>query len=132
MQLIKKKSPDFRPDNWMEFYLCCHCLAHTLCDLSILKHFPLIMFISNCWLISDIPFFCLFQKVYKASYEKSRGSSINYCDTPKFKMDSVLKKFSDVSDHFHNMQQTFNISSHLKFVSFSFLRHVIKRSMKIR
>uniref|UniRef100_W5KUU1 Nebulin n=1 Tax=Astyanax mexicanus TaxID=7994 RepID=W5KUU1_ASTMX len=27
--------------------------------------------------------------------EKSRGSSINYCDTPKFKMDNVLKKFSD-------------------------------------
>lgn len=37
------------------------------------------------------------QKVYKASYEKSRGSSINYCDTPKFKMDSVVQKFSDVS-----------------------------------
>ncbi|KAG7467209.1 hypothetical protein MATL_G00150970 [Megalops atlanticus] len=37
----------------------------------------------------------LSDKVYKASYEKSRGSSINYCDTPKFKMDSVLKSFSD-------------------------------------
>ncbi|KAJ8415105.1 hypothetical protein AAFF_G00008030 [Aldrovandia affinis] len=37
----------------------------------------------------------LSDNVYKASYEKSRGSSINYCDTPKFKMDSVLKKFSD-------------------------------------
>uniref|UniRef100_A0A3B1JZ94 Nebulin n=1 Tax=Astyanax mexicanus TaxID=7994 RepID=A0A3B1JZ94_ASTMX len=32
--------------------------------------------------------------------EKSRGSSINYCDTPKFKMDNVLKKFSDVSAEF--------------------------------
>uniref|UniRef100_A0A3B4G2C8 SH3 domain-containing protein n=1 Tax=Pundamilia nyererei TaxID=303518 RepID=A0A3B4G2C8_9CICH len=29
------------------------------------------------------------------SYEKSRGFSINYCDTPKFQMDSVLKQFSD-------------------------------------
>ncbi|XP_027878909.1 nebulin isoform X27 [Xiphophorus couchianus] len=38
----------------------------------------------------------LSDKVYKASYEKSRGSSINYCDTPKFQMDSVLKKFSDI------------------------------------
>ncbi|MED6270081.1 hypothetical protein CHARACLAT_006269, partial [Characodon lateralis] len=38
----------------------------------------------------------LSDKVYKASYEKSRGFSINYCDTPKFQMDSVLKKFSDV------------------------------------
>ncbi|XP_040912851.1 nebulin isoform X2 [Toxotes jaculatrix] len=37
----------------------------------------------------------LSDKVYKASYEKSRGFSINYCDTPKFKMDSVLKQFTD-------------------------------------
>ncbi|XP_041662383.1 nebulin isoform X3 [Cheilinus undulatus] len=37
----------------------------------------------------------LSDKVYKASYEKSRGFSINYCDTPKFQMDSVLKQFSD-------------------------------------
>ncbi|KAM3607133.1 uncharacterized protein V6R79_002158 [Siganus canaliculatus] len=37
----------------------------------------------------------LSDKVYKANYEKSRGSSINYCDTPKFQMDSVLKQFSD-------------------------------------
>ncbi|XP_035375972.1 nebulin isoform X3 [Electrophorus electricus] len=38
----------------------------------------------------------LSDKVYKDNYEKSRGSSINYCDTPKFQMDNVLKKFSDV------------------------------------
>ncbi|XP_051261112.1 nebulin isoform X49 [Dicentrarchus labrax] len=38
----------------------------------------------------------LSDKVYKASYEKSRGSSINYCDTPKFQMDSVLKQFTDI------------------------------------
>ncbi|XP_041119148.1 nebulin-like isoform X28 [Polyodon spathula] len=38
----------------------------------------------------------LSDKNYKGSYEKSRGKSINYCDTPKFKMDSVLKQFSDV------------------------------------
>ncbi|XP_052420452.1 nebulin-like isoform X42 [Carassius gibelio] len=38
----------------------------------------------------------LSDKVYKANYEKSRGFSINYCDTPKFKMDSVLKKFNDI------------------------------------
>uniref|UniRef100_A0A3B3ZNY5 SH3 domain-containing protein n=1 Tax=Periophthalmus magnuspinnatus TaxID=409849 RepID=A0A3B3ZNY5_9GOBI len=37
----------------------------------------------------------LSDKVYKANYEKSRGFSINYCDTPKFQMDSVLKKFTD-------------------------------------
>uniref|UniRef100_A0A3Q2VEV0 SH3 domain-containing protein n=1 Tax=Haplochromis burtoni TaxID=8153 RepID=A0A3Q2VEV0_HAPBU len=33
-------------------------------------------------------------------YEKSRGFSINYCDTPKFQMDSVLKQFSDA--HYKN------------------------------
>ncbi|XP_051938798.1 nebulin isoform X13 [Hippocampus zosterae] len=37
----------------------------------------------------------LSDKVYKDNYEKSRGSSINYCDTPKFQMDSVLKQFTD-------------------------------------
>ncbi|KAG7502445.1 nebulin isoform X20 [Solea senegalensis] len=38
----------------------------------------------------------LSDKVYKKNYEKSRGFSINYCDTPKFQMDSVLKKFTDM------------------------------------
>ncbi|XP_048834949.1 nebulin isoform X37 [Brienomyrus brachyistius] len=37
----------------------------------------------------------LSDKVYKADYEKARGFSINYCDTPKFKMDNIMKKFSD-------------------------------------
>ncbi|XP_061774185.1 nebulin isoform X7 [Nerophis ophidion] len=37
----------------------------------------------------------LSDKVYKENYEKSRGSSINYCETPKFQMDSVLKQFTD-------------------------------------
>ncbi|XP_028991872.1 nebulin isoform X5 [Betta splendens] len=39
----------------------------------------------------------LSDKVYKANYEKSRGFSINYCDTPKFQMDSVLKRFTDIT-----------------------------------
>ncbi|XP_035250294.1 nebulin-like isoform X9 [Anguilla anguilla] len=38
----------------------------------------------------------LSDKVYKDNYEKTRGSSINYCDTPKFKVDSVLKNFNDL------------------------------------
>ncbi|XP_036401156.1 nebulin [Megalops cyprinoides] len=38
----------------------------------------------------------LSDKVYKENYEKTKGSSINYCDTPKFKMDSEIKKYSDV------------------------------------
>ncbi|XP_035265490.1 nebulin isoform X4 [Anguilla anguilla] len=38
----------------------------------------------------------LSDKVYKDNYQKARGLSINYCDTPKFKMDNVMKQFSDV------------------------------------
>lgn len=34
--------------------------------------------------------------MYKKNYEKNRGFSINYCDTPKFQMDTVLKQFTDV------------------------------------
>ncbi|XP_077393753.1 nebulin [Festucalex cinctus] len=37
----------------------------------------------------------LSDKVYKDNYEKSRGFSINYCETPKFQVDSVLKQFTD-------------------------------------
>ncbi|XP_067843239.1 nebulin isoform X3 [Heptranchias perlo] len=35
-------------------------------------------------------------KLYKEDYEKARGKSINYCDTPKFKADKVLTNFSDL------------------------------------
>ncbi|XP_069791026.1 nebulin isoform X4 [Narcine bancroftii] len=35
-------------------------------------------------------------KLYKEGYEKATRSSINYCETPKFKIDQVLKDFSDV------------------------------------
>ncbi|KAM9380178.1 nebulin isoform 3-T4 [Phaethornis superciliosus] len=38
----------------------------------------------------------LSDKLYKAAYEQSKGSSINYCDTPKFQSDAVLKNFSDI------------------------------------
>ncbi|CAL8343109.1 unnamed protein product, partial [Boreogadus saida] len=53
-------------------------------------------------------------KVYKKNYEKSRGFSINYCDTPKFKMDSVLKKFTDThyQDKYKNEVQGHYIGSY--------------------
>ncbi|XP_064309302.1 nebulin [Phalacrocorax carbo] len=38
----------------------------------------------------------LSDKLYKEAYEKSKGTSMNYCDTPKFQTDTVLKNFSDV------------------------------------
>ncbi|XP_010214408.1 PREDICTED: nebulin, partial [Tinamus guttatus] len=38
----------------------------------------------------------LSDKLYKEAYERSKGTSMNYCDTPKFQIDSVLKNFSDV------------------------------------
>ncbi|XP_045431777.1 nebulin isoform X39 [Pipistrellus kuhlii] len=36
----------------------------------------------------------LSDKRYKENYEKTKARSINYCETPKFQLDSVLKKFS--------------------------------------
>uniref|UniRef100_K7G2Y3 Nebulin n=1 Tax=Pelodiscus sinensis TaxID=13735 RepID=K7G2Y3_PELSI len=36
------------------------------------------------------------QKLYKEAFEKTKATSINYCETPKFQIDSVLKNFSDV------------------------------------
>ncbi|XP_040418285.1 nebulin [Cygnus olor] len=38
----------------------------------------------------------LSDKLYKEAYEQSKATSMNYCDTPKFQTDSVLKNFSDV------------------------------------
>ncbi|GAB0191287.1 nebulin [Grus japonensis] len=38
----------------------------------------------------------LSDKLYKEAYEQSKGTSMNYCDTPKFQADTVLKNFSDV------------------------------------
>ncbi|XP_033020609.1 nebulin isoform X10 [Lacerta agilis] len=35
-------------------------------------------------------------RLYKEAYEKAKGTSINYCDTPKYQIDNVLKNFSDV------------------------------------
>ncbi|XP_062972627.1 nebulin [Elgaria multicarinata webbii] len=35
-------------------------------------------------------------RLYKAAYEKAKGTSINYCETPKYQIDNVLKNFSDV------------------------------------
>ncbi|XP_066137331.1 nebulin isoform X14 [Saccopteryx bilineata] len=36
----------------------------------------------------------LSDKVYKENYEKTKAKSINYCETPKFQLDTVLQKFS--------------------------------------
>ncbi|XP_075613453.1 nebulin isoform X32 [Balearica regulorum gibbericeps] len=38
----------------------------------------------------------LSDKLYKEAYEQSKGTSMNYCDTPKFQTDTILKNFSDV------------------------------------
>ncbi|XP_048342751.1 nebulin isoform X4 [Sphaerodactylus townsendi] len=35
-------------------------------------------------------------RLYKEAYEKAKGTSINYCDTPKYQIDSVLKNFGDI------------------------------------
>ncbi|XP_025008295.2 nebulin isoform X1 [Gallus gallus] len=38
----------------------------------------------------------LSDKLYKEAYERSKGTSMNYCETPKFQTDNALKNFSDV------------------------------------
>uniref|UniRef100_A0A8C6YJD3 Nebulin n=1 Tax=Naja naja TaxID=35670 RepID=A0A8C6YJD3_NAJNA len=35
-------------------------------------------------------------KLYKEPYEKAKGVSINYCETPQYQVDNVLKNFSGV------------------------------------
>ncbi|XP_037060669.1 nebulin isoform X14 [Peromyscus leucopus] len=36
----------------------------------------------------------LSDKLYKENYEKTKAKSINYCETPKFQLDSILQNFS--------------------------------------
>ncbi|XP_062954352.1 nebulin isoform X11 [Cynocephalus volans] len=36
----------------------------------------------------------LSDKLYKENYEKTKAKSVNYCETPKFKLDTVLQNFS--------------------------------------
>ncbi|XP_075861640.1 nebulin isoform X4 [Microcebus murinus] len=36
----------------------------------------------------------LSDKLYKENYEKTKAKSMNYCETPKFKLDTVLQNFS--------------------------------------
>uniref|UniRef100_A0A7M4EMP7 Nebulin n=1 Tax=Crocodylus porosus TaxID=8502 RepID=A0A7M4EMP7_CROPO len=35
------------------------------------------------------------EKLYKEDYEKLKGTNMNYCETPKFQVDSALHNFSD-------------------------------------
>lgn len=51
-------------------------------------HFGAICFITQHYF--------LLQKLYKEAYERSKGTSMNYCETPKFQTDNALKNFSDV------------------------------------
>lgn len=44
------------------------------------------------WLI----FFLLRQRLYKENYEKTKAKSMNYCETPKYQLDTLMKNFSEV------------------------------------
>ncbi|XP_072468040.1 nebulin isoform X2 [Notamacropus eugenii] len=37
----------------------------------------------------------LSDKLYKENYEKTKAKSVNYCETPKFQLDTILQNFSD-------------------------------------
>lgn len=41
-------------------------------------------------------FFFLWQRLYKENYEKTKAKSVNYCETPKYQLDTLLKNFSEV------------------------------------
>lgn len=38
----------------------------------------------------------LCQRLYKENYEKTKAKSMNYCETPKYQLDTQLKSFSEV------------------------------------
>ncbi|XP_026309759.1 nebulin [Piliocolobus tephrosceles] len=52
----------------------------------------------------------LSDKLYKENYEKTKAKSINYCETPKFKLDTVLQNFS--SDKKYKDSYVKNILGH--------------------
>nr|XP_019593002.1 PREDICTED: nebulin isoform X18 [Rhinolophus sinicus] len=41
----------------------------------------------------------LSDKLYKENYEKTKAKSMNYCETPKFQLDTVLHKFSSDTNY---------------------------------
>ena len=41
-------------------------------------------------------FFFLWQRLYKENYERTKAKSMNYCETPKYQLDTLLKNFSEV------------------------------------
>lgn len=74
---------------WESFSLqSFHSFTHVIFHVRWVSCSEMCFIIWNCFLL---------QKLYKEAYEQSKGTSINYCDTPKFQTDSVLKNFSDVS-----------------------------------
>uniref|UniRef100_A0A8C9B2P9 Nebulin n=1 Tax=Prolemur simus TaxID=1328070 RepID=A0A8C9B2P9_PROSS len=52
----------------------------------------------------------LSDKLYKENYEKTKAKSMNYCETPKFKLDTVLHNFS--SDNKYKDSYLKNILGH--------------------
>uniref|UniRef100_A0A4X2LVC3 Nebulin n=1 Tax=Vombatus ursinus TaxID=29139 RepID=A0A4X2LVC3_VOMUR len=42
------------------------------------------------------------ERLYKENYEKTKAKSMNYCETPKFQLDTLLKNFSETKykDHY--------------------------------
>nr|XP_021524607.1 nebulin isoform X32 [Aotus nancymaae] len=52
----------------------------------------------------------LSDKLYKENYENTKAKSINYCETPKFKLDTILQNFS--SDNKYKDSYLKNILGH--------------------
>lgn len=122
--------------NWIKLPIwvtCCLLCGQMKCFAVFLSVclFELWFFCSSCFISS-------LQKVYKAQYEKSRGFSINYCDTPKFQMDSVLKQFTDVRliyqliSFYHKLRILLIFPFWMTSPSCVFFRHITKISMTVR
>ncbi|XP_029461331.1 nebulin isoform X6 [Rhinatrema bivittatum] len=62
--------------------------------------------------------------LYKQNYEKTKGKSINYCDTPKFQLDTVLKNFSGI--HYKDKYQKNILGTYLGSYEDPHMLHCLK------
>lgn len=70
-------------------------------------------------------FFFLWQRLYKENYEKTKAKSMNYCETPKYQLDTLLKSFSEVrkavpTSGVGGLPPVWQITVHLNYTCFLF------------
>lgn len=99
LQTWESLKKGFFKNQWEKSAICFSVFWESF-SLQSFHSFTLVIF--NVLWVSCSEIYCiiwhciLLQKLYKEAYEQSKGTSMNYCDTPKFQTDTVLKNFSDV------------------------------------